>query len=601
MSNIWDKVIEWSNKIVDPDPCTKYAIEVCCKKSFLTSQYVEYMCRIHLLYLYKEAHDPDFPFTFKKKPLSALIAFSKNIIVPEINGPFIFPEFRKFQAGYIFGWRHKSDPQRLVVREVFEIAARKQWKSSFYAMISLAILCGLTGDNFPEIYVAGPQLETSKIPFKTAVNYLIKSPKVQPFFKTYNTLHIKSKQGGIMKHLPFEKASLEGKNPSLIILTEYHLHKDDAMQESAITARNLSRKNQLIIYDTTKGHNLDSVCFHREQSYKKIIQDIIDNPHTMSPNFDIFLWCAELDKEDYSNWEDPNLWIKANPNMGVSVSMDQLLSEFHKLDSYRAEVEFKSKRLGMWVNEATAAFSLADIINSDTDATLAIKDYLNDVEKLKKCAPVIGIDLSNIYDTTAAVIGFEIPQPDGEPVWLFMGKCYIPEDKANEKEFGDRTAYHEYRDSGWMDFTPGGVLDYDYLVSDVTNWKKQYKNVTIGYDPWNFYMVKKIFLNSNIFLKDEITPVQQGVKLSPYIKEFERKMKLRKISFAGNKLFMEHLKNVAFKEVGKGASENLLMEKVSQTRRIDAVAAMLNIVAQRADIQPNAGDVGFRSLNLGGK
>jgi phage terminase large subunit-like protein len=156
-------------------------------------------------------------------------------------------------------------------------------------MVNLAILCGFNKDLYPEIYISGPQRETSKIPYQISVNYLHKSPNIQPLFSVYNSLHIKAASGGIIKHLPFEKATLEGKNPSVVLLTEYHLHTTDTMQESARSSVNLSRKNQLIIYDTTKGHDTNSVCYKREQNYKDLLYQQILNPEKVYIVYDVFL------------------------------------------------------------------------------------------------------------------------------------------------------------------------------------------------------------------------------------------------------------------------------------------------------------------------
>lgn len=163
----------------------------------------------------------------------------------------------------------------------------------------LAVSLGLLGDGMPQAYICGPQKDTSKIPYDTAKKYIQKSPALQPYFQKYNTLRITSKEGGEIRHLPFEKSAIEGKNPSLIILTEYHLHHDDTMQESAVTSRNTSRLNQLLVYDTTKGHEIESVCFRRERSYKKYLEEQILNPSELHKNASIFLFCAELDYEEY--------------------------------------------------------------------------------------------------------------------------------------------------------------------------------------------------------------------------------------------------------------------------------------------------------------
>lgn len=587
----YDELKVWINNLVlDKDECSLYARRV-VNKEFLTSKYVFAICLQHFLFLYKAENDPNFPFVYKRKPLEKLIAFSKKIIVPEINKPFIFPDFRKFMAGYIWGWRYKNNLEKLMVQNIFDVEARKQWKSSFWSMIILAVLCGFNADHNAEIYISGPQAETSKIPFNTARNYIGKSLIFHKYFQCWNSLHIKGIKGGIIKPLAFEKSALEGKNPSITILTEYHLHKNDEMQESAQSSRNLSRQNQLIIYDTTKGHDIDSVCFNREKSYKKFLHDQINNPNKLLPNFDVFLWAAELDDEDYDNWQNTSLWIKANPNLGVSVSLEQLIQEYNKIDNKQSEIEFQTKRLGMWINAANSYFSLFDVLNSDRIASEQIKDVIDDEEYLKKCKPLFGLDLSSIHDTTHLALGFEIPQSDGESIWYFKGKGFIPETNALRKEFNDKSNYIQWSEEGICQLTKGEVVDYDYVKEQIKEWKKQYGVNQLGYDPWQFNIIKEHLLKTFVYDEKQLIKVNQGIKLSPFFKEFERKLKLNKIAFNGNKMIIQHITHAALKPTSIG-SDNFLIQKISQNKRIDAFMSILNIIALWCDKTNDSNEYG---------
>ncbi|VEU66205.1 Phage terminase-like protein, large subunit [Mesomycoplasma conjunctivae] len=341
------QILNWFNnyKIAPDDYTSQYAYKV-VNKQIVTSNMVYLQCLRHVIFLYRQ-QEVNFPFRFYKKPLLNLINFTKDIVIPETKKAFIFPDFRQFMAGFILGWRYKDDPESMITEQVFDVEARKQWKSSFWAMFALAVANGITNDSATQTYIIGPQREASRIVYDTAQKYIQSTKKMRARFHKYNTIQIISKKKGLIKALAFEKKALEGKNPSLVILTEYHLHKDDTIQESAMLANNLSRKNFLIIYDTTKGNNIDSVCYEREHSYKTFLKRQIDNPFVEDPTFSVFLWAAELDKEDYNNWEDESLWIKANPALGISVSLDKLRQEYSLITSIASENEFKIKRLGM--------------------------------------------------------------------------------------------------------------------------------------------------------------------------------------------------------------------------------------------------------------
>ena len=582
---IWKKVFDFISSKTQWDEGTRYAIDVCILQNIETSKMIYYACLRHLLFLYHEKHTPDFPLIYDPKWGYKIDKFVENIIVPEINAPFINPQFRQFQSYFLLGWRHKNNPAKLLTKEVFDVEARKQWKSSYWAMFMLATSLGILGDGMPQAFICGPQKDTSKIPYETAKKYIQKSPKLQLFFNKWNTLRIETKEGGEIRHLSFEKSAIEGKNPSLIILTEYHLHQDDTMQESAVSSRNTSRQNQLIIYDTTKGHDVSGVCYRREMSYKKYLEEQILKPHELHKNASIFLFCAELDLEDYDDWKNPNLWIKANPNLHVSVSLDDLIDEFNKIDSIASEIEFKIKRLGMWVGASNAYFPLKTILDSNEATKEVVKNVLK-TNQIMNLRGIFGVDLSSIRDTTAVVIQWEIPQSDGEPIWYYEGMNFIPENLAVKKEKVDQVPYREWAKKGWVTFIPGDVIDYEYIIKYIEEKKKQYNINMLGYDPWQFNIIKQTLLKNNIIYERDVVPIPQGVKLTPIFKEFDRKLALKKIAFMDNLVLIDHLTNVSVKQTN--VNDNILIQKVSEANRIDGFIAMLMASSLRIDVEPTA-------------
>lgn len=592
VKNYWLKIFDYFKQINynDFDDATKYAFDVVINKKYLTSKMIKFACQRHLLFLYKQEHEPDFNFFYDKTSLAKIISFASKIIVPEINKPFIFPPFRKFMAGFVFGWVYKSDPTSFITGEIFDVEARKQWKSSFWSMIMLAVCRGLLKEGNPRVFICGPQKATSKIPYEIAQNYLIKSAKLRKNFIKYNTIQIRSKNQGVVKHLAFEKSALEGQNPSMIILTEYHLHKDDTMQESAKSSKNLSRKNQIIVYDTTKGHNIESVCYVREQDYKKFLKEQIENPFKVHNNFDIFLWAAELDAEDYENWQDDSLWVKANPGLGISVSLQDLKSEYNKITDTSAEIEFKVKRLGMWVGKATAYFKISDILNSNDATRDIVAPYVaNNFAGLNS---VMGIDLASVGDTTSIALCFEIPQPDGESILVFKTMGFIPENNIAIKEKQDGAPYRDWAKKEFIYPTPGNVIDYDKIKELIFTWKNNFHVIMVGYDAWQFEVIRQYLIKNNIFYDTDLKPVKQGISLTPILKIFERKLKLKKLHFLDNAYLIDHLTNVSVKQTNS-INENVLIQKVSPTKRIDAFVSCLTALSVRWQVDPNYEDTGI--------
>ncbi|MHA3828372.1 terminase TerL endonuclease subunit [Mycoplasma sp. HF14] len=564
------------------DEPTQYAYSVAYrqekdKEKIVASKMVFFQCARHLLFLYQQKHNETFPLKYRPEFFNAIKNYASKIIIPQINKPFVFTDFRKFQTGFIWGWVYKNEEDHFLTNEVFDIEARKQWKSSFWAMISLCVSMGLLRDGNPEIYFAGPTRDSSRIPYEIALNYIFKSPKIAKDYQKANTIQILSKKRGKIKAIPFDTAALEGKNPSMVILTEYHLHKDDTMQKSAKYAKNTSRKNLMLVYDTTKGTKTDSVCFIREQAYKGFLEQQIAQPDKLHENANIFLFCAELDEEDYENWRDISLWKKANPGLDITVALSDLKNEYTQITSRSQETEFKVKRLGMWVNNASSYFSLFDILDNQKENEEKVKPYID--TNFKDLQPLMGVDLSSIHDVTAVVQHWEIPQEDGDSIWVFKAMGFLPEHNIERKEYLDHVPYKEWEQKNFLTLTKGDVVDYSELKNYIKLWKDTFYGTILMYDNWCFNIVKRYLLDENIFRKEELIPVKQGVYLTPAFKELDRKIRLRKIYILdNNEMMINHLLNVAVKETQMG---NYYLKKISPFRRIDLAMALLNSVAYR--------------------
>ncbi|TDV23498.1 phage terminase large subunit-like protein [Mycoplasmopsis mustelae] len=582
--SLWENVNEFIKNIATEqiDEPTSYALKVYQNK-IVASEMVRLQAARHLLFLYHQSTDPDFGFIYDASAYQKVADFAKHIIIPETKKPFIFTDFRAFITGFVFGWRYRNDPSRNITTEVFDIEARKQWKSSFWAMIALATSLGLLKDGAAEVYFCGPHKESSKIPYKIALGYIKTSKKIKKLFERANSVRIISKKMGEIKALPFDKAGLEGKNPSLVILTEYHLHKDETMQESAMTSKNLSRKNQLIVYDTTKGANIESVCFHRERDYKNFLISQILNPESIHPNFSVFLFCAELDEADWENWKDSKLWKKSNPGLGVTVSLQDLEAEASKITNISAEAEFKIKRLGIWVNTGMAYFSFSDIMESQKANKAKVEEYLQH-HNLKELNALMGIDLSSTSDTTAICLNWEIPQADGESIYLFKIHSFIPSDSIAKKEISDKARYRQWLQQGLLTASQGKVIDYSLVVDKIREWKNLYNIKKLLYDRWRFFAVKDNILKNEVFSDEQVQDVKQGVYLNPAFQQFEIKLRNKKIYILDdNELVFSHILNVEVQH-SKNSTETFLIKKLSTNSRIDAFIAMLNTISWRHNI-----------------
>ena len=106
-----------------------------------------------------------------------------------------------------------------------------------------------------------------------------------------------------------------------------------------------ARSQPLVAIITTAGFNIDGPCFH----FQKTCQDVLQG---LKQDDSLFPLIYSLDEDD--DWADQDTWIKANPSLGTSISMDYLQEQYTQATNYGSteEANFKTKHLNEWVSSS---------------------------------------------------------------------------------------------------------------------------------------------------------------------------------------------------------------------------------------------------------
>lgn len=263
--------------------------------------------------------------------------------------------------------------------------------------------------------------------------------------------------------------------------------------------------------------------------------------------------------DDIDRWNDINELQKANPNLGVSVSVDYLLDEIAVAEgSLSKKAEFICKYACIKQN-SSLAWLPASIVEAASGDTLQLEDF-------RDCYCVGGIDLSQTRDLTAACIVIE---KAGE-LYVFS-HCWLPAEKIDEATQRDGVPYGIYIQRGLMSASGDNFVDYH----DCYNWfvrlveEFQILPLQIGYDRYSAqYLVQD--LKAYGFHCDD---VYFGENLYGTILETQGLLEDKKIHIGNNDILKAHLLNSAVKmstERGRGK-----IVKLSPALHIDSVAALL--------------------------
>lgn len=154
---------------------------------------------------------------------------------------------------------------------------------------------------------------------------------------------INPKQNSLLRPLALKAATIEGTNPSLSIVDEYHLYPDNSVY-SALELGMGARPEGILFAITTAGSNTISAC---KQHYDYCCQ-ILEGDEV---NESQFVLIYELDGEN--EIDNPDLWIKADPNLDTSVDRIAFEDTIKKARGISSQwVEMLTKRFNIWCNGA---------------------------------------------------------------------------------------------------------------------------------------------------------------------------------------------------------------------------------------------------------
>jgi phage terminase large subunit-like protein len=186
------------------------------------------------------------------------------------------------------------------------------------------------------------------------------------------------------------------------------------------------------------------------------------NPH-------VSIWWYKLD--DIKEVNDPRMWIKANPNLGISVQYETYQQEVEKaLRVPAAHNDIMAKRFGIPMEGLTYYFTFEEIQLHPK------RDYWG-----MPCA--MGMDLSRGDDFCAFL--FLFPLKDG--TFGVKALCYITEVTLTKLHASLRRKYNEFINEGTLRIMQTPVLDMMMVYDDVIRFIRDhdYDVRTVGYDPYN--------------------------------------------------------------------------------------------------------------------
>lgn len=221
-------------------------------------------------------------------------------------------------------------------------------------------------------------------------------------------------------------------------------------------------KDYLIIASSSEGTVRNGVG----DSIKMELMDILKGDY-YAPNVSIWWYCLD----DIKEINYPELWLKANPNIGKTVDWDVYQNDVERLEKVpSARNDILAKRFGIPMEGYTYFFTY--------DETLPHRK-----RQYYKMPCALGADLSQGDDFCAFT--FLFPLQNGK--FGIKVRSYITERTLKLLPIATRMKYEEFMDEGSLVIMDGTVLDMIQVYEDLDQHilDCEYDVCCLGYDPYN--------------------------------------------------------------------------------------------------------------------
>ena len=238
----------------------------------------------------------------------------------------------------------------------------------------------------------------------------------------------------------------------------------ECLEQGATKEQGSGENNDWLIVAISSEGTVRNGCGDTiKMTLMKILKGEYEDIHTS-------IFWYKLDSIDEVN--DPSMWVKAQPNIGKTVSYETYHAAVEKAEKVPSERnDILAKRFGLPMEGFTYFFTYEETLPQKRK-----RDYWR-----MSCA--VGADLSQGDDFCSFV--FLFPLPHGE--FGIKTRNYITEYTLTKLPGAMRHKYDEFMAEGSLIVMPGTVLDmmevYEDLDKHIT--ESQYDVCAIGYDPYN--------------------------------------------------------------------------------------------------------------------
>jgi len=518
-------------------------------------------------------------YYYDPAPVEAFILFCENELTKTDGSELKVLDSFKLWSEQLFGWYYWSSRtvykdgdfvdeiylKRLISKQ-YLIVARGGAKSMYAAFIQAYYLI-VNGETTHQIATAPTMKQAEEVlnPIRTAMT---RHPGPLLTFLTaemrglslnrsnFKSMLVSTKRGieafltgSILEIRPMTIAKLQGLRTKVATIDEW-LSGDIREDVVGAVEQGASKLDDyVIIAVSSEGTVRNGSGDEIKLELQKILNREYDDPHTS-------IWHYKLD--DVKEVADSDKWIKAQPNIGITVSYEA----YHR-DVLRAEGapatrnDILAKRFGIPMEGYTYFFTYEETLPHSKTASFAHME----------CA--MGADLSQGDDFCSFT--FLFPIRTGE--FGIVSINFISDRTYRLLPSAARFKYDTFIEEGSLIVMEGSVLDipevYEVLEAEIE--KRKFDVMAMGYDPYNADAFVQLWTQYNGPFGVEV--VRQGVRTESVPLGEIKKLSEDRLLLFNESIFSYAMGNAMVMEDSNG---NLKLYKRRYEHKIDPVSALVD-------------------------
>ncbi|QPQ30991.1 terminase large subunit [Lysinibacillus sp. JNUCC 51] len=427
-------------------------------------------------YKWKKRKDIWFDVDRANEMLDWVQTFIRHVKGNLAGQPLVLEDWQLFAFSNIYGWVHENENGQVVrvIRESYIQVPKKNGKTLVavgalgYAMYGEGVLgadCYCCASDFNQAQYAAKPFAATIMNHDALLNasHIYKGPKGTISSVTYDYIHEDLAYQNQFIVMSKNIQSIEGSNPHFVLNDELHAQENMDQYDNFKSAQ-ISRDEPIMFNISTAGKGSSSVGMRVYREAKEVLKNDDNDAN--------FVMIFEPDKG--YDWTNRKVWAMVNPNIGVSVTMSALETEFiTAARSAHKKAEFLSKHLNVFVNGAENYF--------DQDQLEHI--LVDDLGDLTGETCYLGLDLSKTTDLTCVNLNFPTYDDEGRAILKVKQMYFIPNVDIEFREKEDNVPYQNLAEQGYVTFCDGKMIDQEQVFDYIKECMELYDVQQLNYDP----------------------------------------------------------------------------------------------------------------------